>query len=100
MDPVEEFNKLQFSSTVLAYQEKFEELLSEVMIRALHVLETYYISYFWVGLLDELRSMVKTHDPKTLSKAFELARLQKNAFEAYHKKHKSHQKTISLGSTT
>ena len=46
MDPVEEFNKLQLSSTVLAYQEKFEELLSEVMIRAPYLSETYYISYF------------------------------------------------------
>ena len=32
MDPVEEFNKFQLSSIVLAYQEKFEELLSEEMI--------------------------------------------------------------------
>ncbi|XP_027169598.1 uncharacterized protein LOC113769341 [Coffea eugenioides] len=100
MDPVEEFNKLQLSSTVLAYQEKFEELLSEVIIRAPQLPENYSISCFLSGLPDELRSMVKTHDPKTLSKAFELAKLQENAFEAYHRKHKPHQKAIALGSTT
>ena len=100
MDPVEEFNKLQLSTTVLAYQEKFEELLSEVMSRAPLLPENYYISCFLSGLPDELRSMVKTHDPKTLSKAFELARLQENAFEAYHKKHKPPQKSGFAGNTT
>ncbi|XP_027170509.1 uncharacterized protein LOC113770289 [Coffea eugenioides] len=100
MDPVEEFNKLQLSTTVLAYQEKFEELLSEVMIRAPLLPENDYISCFLSGLPDELRSMVKTQDPKTLSKAFELARLQENAFEAYHKKHKPLQKSLSAGNTT
>ncbi|XP_027060831.1 uncharacterized protein [Coffea arabica] len=100
MDPVEEFNKLQLSSTVLAYQEKFEELLSEVMIRAPHLPENYYISCFLSGLPDELRSMVKAHDPRTLSKAFELARLQENVFEAYHRKHKPHQRAMGWGNST
>ena len=52
------------------------------------------------GLPEELRSMVKTHNLETLSKVFELARLQENAFEAYHKKYKSHQKTNSMASVT
>ena len=70
------------------------------MIRAPHLSETYYISCFLSGLPEELRSMVKTHNSETLSKAFELARLQESAFEAYHKKYKSYQKTNSVASVT
>ena len=86
MDPVEEFNKLQLSTTVLAYQEKFEELRSEVMIRVPHLSESYFVSSFLSGLSEEFRSLVRTHKPKTLTQAFELARLQENALESILKR--------------
>nr|XP_027090423.1 uncharacterized protein LOC113711457 [Coffea arabica] len=99
MDPVEEFNKLQLSTTVLAYQEKFEDLRSEVMIRVPHLSESYFVSSFLSGLPEELRSLVRTHKPETLTQGFELARLQENALESILKRQRSIHKTSSIATS-
>nr|XP_027093534.1 uncharacterized protein LOC113713927 [Coffea arabica] len=84
-DAVEEFSKLSQSSTVLAYQEKFEELRSIVMIQVPELTESYYISSFLSGLRGEIKSAVKMHRPDTLQAAFEMARWQEHHLELVHK---------------
>ena len=87
LDPVEEFSKLQQTSTVQAYQEKFEELMAEVAIVAPSLPESFYISCFLSGLNDEIRSMVKMHDIGSLSEVFKKPKLQESANEAYANKY-------------
>ena len=70
-DVIEEFNK---TFTVLAYQEKFEELRAAVMLRVPSLSKSYYISCFLSGLKKEIKSVVKIHKPTTLQLAFEKAR--------------------------
>lgn len=90
---VEEFSKVQLKTTVLDYQERFEELRLEVMLRVLELPESYYVSSFLSGLPKELRSIVKIHKPSKLSEVFEIARLQEHAFKAYFKKYENAYKT-------
>ena len=65
-DAVEEFSKLQQTSTVLAYQEKFEELKARVLIKTLGLTEPFFISCFLSGLSEELKISVKMHKPRVL----------------------------------
>ena len=51
---VEEFSKLSQLSTVLAYNEKFEELRSIVMIQVPELTESYCIASFLSGLKGEI----------------------------------------------
>nr|XP_027122333.1 uncharacterized protein LOC113739303 [Coffea arabica] len=98
LDPVEEFSKLQQTSTVQAYQEKFEELMAEVVIVAPSLPESFYISCFLSGLNDEIRSMVKMHDIGSLSEVFKKAKLQESANEAYAKKYRPSSKIATFPS--
>ncbi|XP_027171840.1 uncharacterized protein LOC113771462 [Coffea eugenioides] len=84
-DAVEEFSKLNQTSTVLAYQEKFEELRSIVMIQMPELTESYYISSFLSGLKGEIKSAVKMHRPDSLQFAFEMARWQEHHLDLVHK---------------
>ncbi|XP_027158056.1 uncharacterized protein LOC113759681 [Coffea eugenioides] len=84
-DAVEEINKLSQSSTVLVYQEKFEELRSIVMIQMPELTESYYISSFLSGLKGEIKSAVKMHRPNSLQTAFEIARWKEHHLELVHK---------------
>nr|XP_027071904.1 uncharacterized protein LOC113696724 [Coffea arabica] len=85
-DGVEEFNKLQQSSTVMAYQEKFEELRAIVLLRNQGLSESYFVSSYLSGLQEELKALVKMHKPQTLQEAFEVARWQEKALEVIFKK--------------
>ena len=60
-DAVEEFSKLQQTSTVLTYQEKFEELKARVLIKTPGLTEPFFISCFLSGLSEELKISVKMH---------------------------------------
>ncbi|XP_071904064.1 uncharacterized protein [Coffea arabica] len=104
LDPVEEFSKLQQTSTVKTYQEKFEELMVEVAIVVPSLPESFYISCFLSGLNDEIRSMVKMHDIGSLSEVFKKPKLQESANEAYANKYSpvaklllSHQRAVGEG---
>lgn len=83
---VEEFNKLQQSSTVMAYQEKFEELRAIVLLKNPGLTESYLVSNYLSGLQEELKVLVKMHKPQTLQEAFEIARWQEKALEVIFKK--------------
>ncbi|XP_071939819.1 uncharacterized protein [Coffea arabica] len=75
-DVVEEFNKLYQDLSVLAYQEKFEELRVAVMVKLPLLSKSYYVSSFLSGLKEEIKPAVKIHMPQTLQVAFEKARWQ------------------------
>ena len=77
-DVVEEFNKLQSKGTVEEYQEKFEELKTKMLIKNSQLNESYFISNFISGLKEQVKPMVKISKPDTLSKVFEIAKLQEH----------------------
>lgn len=84
-DVVEEFNKLQQESNVESYQEKFEELKTLMLIRNPLLNEPYFISSFISGLKEEVKSMVKMLNPESLTKAYEIDRLQEQACNLHNK---------------
>lgn len=91
-DIVEEFNKLQQTSTIEKYQEKFEELKTLMLIKNRSLTEEYFVSSFTSGLKDEVKPMVKMFKPTTLLGAFEVVHLQEQAL-------KLQSRTIKEGST-
>ena len=76
MDVVEKFNKLKQEGLVQAYQLKFEELRSLMLIHNPHLMEDYFVSSFTSGLSDELRPTVKMLQPQIVKQVAESARLQ------------------------
>ncbi|XP_027174040.1 uncharacterized protein LOC113773608 [Coffea eugenioides] len=84
-DAIKEFNKLQQTSSVLAYQERFEELRALVMAKVPNLSESYYVSCFLSGLKNEIKSAVKMHKPDSLQLIFEKARWQEHLLEAFFK---------------
>ncbi|XP_027093589.2 uncharacterized protein [Coffea arabica] len=84
-DVIEKFNKLQQTSSVLAYQEKFEELRALVLAKVPNLSESYYVSCFLSGLKNEVKTAVKMYKPDSLKLAFEKARWQEHLLEALSK---------------
>ena len=76
LDIVEEFNKLQQKGTVEEYEEKFEELKTLMLTRNPKLDKSYFVSSFVSGLKNEIKPMVKMFKLYTLTKAFEVAKLQ------------------------
>ena len=74
-DVIEEFNKLKQEGTMQAYQLKFEELRSLMVVHQPHLTEEYFVSSFISGLGDEVRPMVKMMQPGTVEQAADSARL-------------------------
>ncbi|KAL4281431.1 hypothetical protein GQ457_03G011630 [Hibiscus cannabinus] len=87
-DIIEDFNKLFQTTTVLDYQEKFEELLPFMLQHNCHLQEPYFISSFISGLKEELKHKVKIHEPMSLADAFRKAKLYELALEVESKKPK------------
>nr|CAD1820206.1 unnamed protein product [Ananas comosus var. bracteatus] len=85
-DVVEEFNKLTQQGTVEDYQEQFEYLRSRLLQTASQFAPEYFLSSFLSGLKEELRSAVKMMYPRSLTQAFEIARLQEQNMAAMLKK--------------
>ena len=88
-DGVEEFNKLQQTSSVMAYQEKFAELRAIMLLKNSGLSESYFVSSYLSGLQEELKAPVKMHKPQALQEAFEVARWQEKALEVIFKKNKA-----------
>ncbi|KAL2492925.1 Uncharacterized protein Adt_28553 [Abeliophyllum distichum] len=82
---VEAFSKIRQFGSITEYQEKFEELKTQVMLSLPHLPETYYISIFTSGLKGEIKSMVKMLKPTYLTQAFEIATLQENTISAINR---------------
>ncbi|XP_071902771.1 uncharacterized protein [Coffea arabica] len=88
-DGVEEFNKLHQSSTVMAYQERFEELRAIVLLKNPSLSGSHFVSSYLSGLQKELEALVKMHKLQTLQEAFEVVRWQEKALEVIFKKNKA-----------
>nr|CAD1832016.1 unnamed protein product [Ananas comosus var. bracteatus] len=88
VDVVEEFNKLVQTGTVDEYQEQFEDLRARLLITDSQFSLDYFLSSFLSGLKDEIKSAVKMLYPRTLTQAFEQAKLQEQTIAAMMKKSK------------
>ena len=73
LDDVEEFKKLKQIGPLMDYLQTFELLLDKTQIS-----EGQALSCFLVGLEQELEMMVQMFNPKTLQKAYSLAKLQES----------------------
>lgn len=76
-----DFNKLQQEGTVEEYRELFEELKSFVLHTYRFLNDEYFLKSFLTGLKPELRDLVMVQRPLTLSKAFNIAKLQESVLE-------------------
>ncbi|XP_071903401.1 uncharacterized protein [Coffea arabica] len=88
-DIVEEFNKLQQKSTVEAYEEKFEELKTLILMKNSKLDEPYFVFNFISGLKEGIKPMVKMFRPQTLMKTFKVAELQESSLEIQSKQSKA-----------
>lgn len=70
-DKIQELSHIQQTSSVVAYLERFEEILNEVSGQS----ETSLISFFVGGLKSELRNELNIIKPTSLQKAFSLAKV-------------------------
>ncbi|KAK0605877.1 hypothetical protein LWI29_031727 [Acer saccharum] len=77
-DPAETLSHLKQIGYILSYQDEFERLSQLVD----DLPEHYLISSFIAGLKDEIRYEVKIRKPRTLSLAFEIARLIEDKIKA------------------
>ncbi|KAL4290985.1 hypothetical protein GQ457_14G012040 [Hibiscus cannabinus] len=92
---IEEFNKLFQTSVVDDYQEKFEELKPFMLQHNAKLGEDYFVLSFISGLKEELRHMVKMHEPKHSHDAYRKAKLYELSLEIENKKFRSFYNTNS-----
>ncbi|KAL5729826.1 hypothetical protein ACHQM5_002722 [Ranunculus cassubicifolius] len=83
-----EFNKLQQTSTVDEYQNRFEELKSLMLQKNPHLTAEYFIMSFISGLKDDIRHMVQMFRPASLAYAISLAKLQETQLDILSRTHK------------
>lgn len=70
-DPMSEVRNLYQTESLQAYQEKFDMLLSKLVLP-----DDYAITLHSGGLRTKIQNPVRMLEPKTLHKAFKLAKLQ------------------------
>ena len=71
-DPMEALTKLKQTTTVAVYKSQFEMLSNRIR----NLSESHKLSCFLSGLRDEVRLAVRMQNPRTLSTAFRLAKIQ------------------------
>lgn len=76
-----ELTKLRQNSTVRAYQKRFEELAN----RTTGLIEEFFVNCFLSGLREDIKAGVQMFQPKTISQAIGLARLQEENTEAINR---------------
>ena len=77
-DPMSELVNLKQIDSVLEYQQKFEELVSQLQLP-----EEHKISFYLGGLKQDLESVVRLLESKTLRMAMNLAKLWENTFTGF-----------------
>lgn len=90
-DATRQLTKLKQWTTVKSYQEKFEELANKTT----GLSEEFFISCFVSGLKEEIKGGVVMFQPRTISQAMGLARLQEETVEAMYKKNRGSMKSVS-----
>lgn len=67
-----EFNKLQQEGNVSDYQDCFEKLRASTVIKNRYLTEEYFVSSFFSGLQEEIRSETQLFQPKFLTDTINL----------------------------
>lgn len=78
----EEFTNLKQITTVMIYTEAFEEIRVQVLIVHPTITEAFFIAKYVAGLKKTIKYYVKLARPKTLLRAYEIARLYEEAVAA------------------
>lgn len=94
-----EFNKLQQTTTVSAYPDKFEQLRPIVLSKQRELTEVYFVASFISGLKEEIMFNVQMLQPSTLE-ATSLARLQISSLKVIAKKNRVVPKPYNFSSYT
>ncbi|TXG72376.1 hypothetical protein EZV62_000955 [Acer yangbiense] len=81
-DVVGEFQRLKQTTTVLEFQERFEELQPRLIARNLGLSDEFFLACFMSGLKGEIINLVKMFKPPDLNATIQLARLQEAAVNA------------------
>lgn len=89
-DALGQLTKLKQWASVKSYQEKFEELANKTT----GLTEEFFISCFVSGLKEEIKGGVQMFQPRSISQAMGLARLQEDTVEALNKKTRAPLKTV------
>lgn len=76
---IREFNGLKQWGTVERYQERFEDLRSQLLYYNPYLTEEYFIASYLSGLKEELMAFMDLAHPSTLEEAYEQARLHEKA---------------------
>ena len=79
---VEEFNRLQQTSTIDEYIAEFEELKAFILLRTPNMPEDYLLESFIGGLKPAIKSSVRAFKTQTLDSAIEQARFQEEHIQA------------------
>ncbi|KAF5188489.1 hypothetical protein FRX31_021924 [Thalictrum thalictroides] len=82
---VGEFNKLQQTTSVADYQDKFEDLKALMLMKNPKLPEGYFIDSFLSGLKGEIKHHVQMFEPESLKRAISLARLEEEAVATFNK---------------
>ncbi len=90
---VREFNNLRQFSTVERYQEKFEELKTQLLYYNSQLTEEHLISCYINGLREDLVPFMDIAHPNTLEEAYEQAKLHERALSVVSRRYKSNPRT-------
>ncbi len=85
---VRKFNKLEQTSSVENYQEKFEDLRVRMLYLNPTFSEEHFIQSYISGLKEEIIPFIDISNPTTLEEVYEHAKLHNQALSIMWKKHK------------
>ncbi len=92
---IREFNNLKQLGTVEKYQERFEELRTQLIYHNPQLTEEhYFISCYINGLKEDLVPFMDMGHPNTLEEAYEQAKLNERALSVISRKYKSSPRTF------
>ncbi|XP_020082221.1 uncharacterized protein LOC109705849 [Ananas comosus] len=92
---VREFSNLKQTGTVEKYQDKFEELKTQLLSYNPQLTEEYLIACYINGLKEELIPFLDIAHPNTLEEAYEQATLHERALSAMSRKWRGNYKPIT-----
>ncbi len=84
---IREFNNLKQMSSVERYQERFEELRTQLLYHNPQLTEEHFISCYINGLREDLVPFMDIVHPNTLEEAYEQAKLHERALSVISRKY-------------
>lgn len=94
-NPVGEWKIVIQTGSVMEFQREFEKVKAKVVCK-----ESFAVNMFIGGLKEEIRHVVASLNPRTLSEAFNVARIQEARFEDVVKETMQHAQSSSMASHT